>query len=236
MREPLGFIGTVAVPVVVFIVVGGAMRAAGRGRAAAASPEALFVRDGLPVMAALLMAVSAVVSLVTIISIYRESGILKRLRATPLHPSTILLAHVLVKLVFAALTLLALVAAGRRFSVVMTPAQIARFGTALLFSTSGVLSIGFLIASLVPTARFAQPLASVVFYPMIAMSGLFFPLGRLPGPLEALARALPLTHAVSLLQGAWRGDPWVSHLGDLAAIAITAAVCTAVSARVFRWE
>ena len=41
-------------------------------------------------------------SLVTIISIYREGGILKRLRATPLRPHTILTAHVLVKLLFTA--------------------------------------------------------------------------------------------------------------------------------------
>jgi ABC-2 type transport system permease protein len=43
-----------------------------------------------------------------------------------------------------------------------------------------VLSIGFLIASLVPTARFAQPLAGFIFYPMMALSGLFFPIALLP--------------------------------------------------------
>jgi ABC-2 type transport system permease protein len=61
------------------------------------------------------MAISAVISLVTIISIYREGGILKRLRATPLRPHTILSAHVLVKLLFTALTLTLMMLAGRRF-------------------------------------------------------------------------------------------------------------------------
>ncbi len=56
---------------------------------------------------ALLIAISAVLSLVTIIAIYREGGILKRLRATPLRPLTILSAHVLVKLLFTATTLIA---------------------------------------------------------------------------------------------------------------------------------
>ena len=60
------------------------------------------------------MAISAVISLVTIISIYRESGILKRLRATPLRPQTILSAHVLVKLLFTAVTLSLMMLAGRR--------------------------------------------------------------------------------------------------------------------------
>ena len=48
----------------------------------------------LPVFTAILIALSAVLSLVTIIAIYRDSGILKRLRATPLRPVTIFTAHV----------------------------------------------------------------------------------------------------------------------------------------------
>ena len=59
----------------------------------------------LPVLIALLIRVSTVLSLVNIISIYREGGILKRLRATPLRPETILAAHVIVKLLLTATTL-----------------------------------------------------------------------------------------------------------------------------------
>src|SRR6185369_14796581 len=86
-----------------------------------ASPEAAFVKTGLPVLAAILMATSAVVSLVTIIAIYREGGILKRLRATPLHPATILTAHVLVKLLFTAVTLVLLLLVGKRYLPVDIP-------------------------------------------------------------------------------------------------------------------
>ena len=50
------------------------------------SDVASFAAVGVPVLAALVMAVSAVLSLVTIVAIYREGGILKRLRATPLRP------------------------------------------------------------------------------------------------------------------------------------------------------
>ena len=74
-----------------------------------------FVTVDLPILVSILMALSAVLSLVTIMSIYREGGILKRLRATPLRPHTILTAHVLVKLLFTAITLAAMVLAGRRY-------------------------------------------------------------------------------------------------------------------------
>ena len=53
-------------------------------------------------------------SLATIVAIYREGGILKRLRATPMRPHTILTAHVVVKLLFTLATLLALIVAGKR--------------------------------------------------------------------------------------------------------------------------
>ncbi len=233
VREPLGLFGTVGVPVLVFLVIGRAMRASSPP---AWSAESGFLRVGLPVFAAMLMAVSAVVSLVTVISIYREGGILKRLRATPLQPATILIAHVLVKLLFTALTLALLVVAGRRYYAPDTPMQVVTFALALLFTTCSVLSVGFLIASLVPSARFAQPLAGVIFYPMIAISGLFFPVDLLPPWLRLVARVMPLTHAVSLLQGAWLGELRSSHIWDAAVIALMLIVCTAVSARVFRWE
>ena len=232
IREPMGLFGTVGVPVLVFLGVGRLMRGAARP----ASPEEAFLRTGLPVLAAILMATGAVVSLVTIIAIYREGGILKRLRATPLRPATILASHVLVKLLFTTVTLALLLAAGRRYYAPDSAAEIVRFGAALLFSTASVLSIGFLIASVVPSARFAQPLAGVIFYPMIALSGLFFPIAALPPWLRLAARVMPMTYAVSLLRGVWRGEPLSSHLWDIGAIALFAVVFTALASRLFRWE
>ena len=117
-------------------------------------------------------------SLVTIIAIYREGGILKRLRATPLRPHTILTAHVLVKLLFTAVTLALMLLAGRRYYPAGVNVPFVSFALALLFSTVSILSIGFLIASVVPTARFAQPIGTLILYPMLGLSGLFVPSRR----------------------------------------------------------
>jgi ABC-2 type transport system permease protein len=110
------------------------------------------------------------------------------------------------------------------------------FTIALLISTWSILSIGFLIASIVPTARFAQLIGGFVMYPMVGFSGLFVPVEALPPVLHAVARALPLTYAVALLQGIWNGDKWSAHAGDIAALAVVFVVCTALSTKVFRWE
>ena len=232
-REPLGLIGSIAIPVLMFVVLG---RLLGRRVASTSSQIAGLVRVDVPVFASLLIALSAVLSLVTIISIYREGGILKRLRATPLRPRTILTAHVLVKLLLTAVTLALMVLAGRRDYPAGVNVRVAGFAVALLFSTLSVLSIGFLIASLVPTARFAQPIGAVILYPMVALSGLFVPIDSLPPALRTVARMLPLTPAVSLLKGIWQGDAWSAHLWDVATLVVVFVVCTALSSKVFRWE
>lgn len=233
LREPLGAFGTIGFPVLLFLVLGrGAKRTLAPHSLAASS----FVRAGLPVLASILIVVSAVLSLVAIICIYREGGILKRLRATPLRPQTIFAAHVIVKLILTAATLALMVLAGKRYYPGGVHAPLFSFAIALLISTWSILSIGFLIASIVPTARFAQPIGAIILYPMIAVSGLFAPIESLPPVLHAVARALPLTYAVRLLQGIWNGDAWSAHLGDVAALAVVFVACTALSAKVFRWE
>ena len=231
-REPLGAIGTVVMPVLVFIVLGGMGTKLAPKSGFAASTT--FKVD-VPVFAAILISLNAVLSLVAIIAIYREGGILKRLRATPLRPATILTAHVLVKLLLTAATLVLTIMAGRRYYPIGADVPLVAFGFALIISTWSILSVGFLIASIVPTARFAQPFGAVILYPMLVLSGLFFPLSLMPSWLQTASRVLPLTYSVSLLRGIWKGDSWLMHAGDVGALALVFAICMALSARVFRW-
>jgi len=233
VREPLGLIGAVLVPVLVFMLIG---RTFGGEMAGTAEGQRGLVGPDLAVFAALLISISAVLSLVTIIAIYREGGILKRLRATPLRPLTILSAHVLVKLLFTAATLLLMMLLGKRYLPVDVPVPWLAFGAATLVSAPSILALGFVLASVAPTARFAQPIGTVVLYPMIGISGLFVPIEKMPGLLRLMAHVTPASYAVSLMRGAWRGDSWLAHGSDLLGLAIILAVCTAISVRVFRWE
>jgi hypothetical protein len=102
LREPMGAFGTIVFPVLIFLGLG---RVPGLRVAGSSGAGSSYILVALPVLVSLLIAISAVLSLVTIISIYREGGILKRLRATPLRPQTILTAHVIVKLILTAATL-----------------------------------------------------------------------------------------------------------------------------------
>jgi ABC-2 type transport system permease protein len=229
MREPLGAIGSIVMPVLLYLVFTHLGLRMGAPTRVAASD---FFRFTVPVIVAIFIAINAVLSLIAIVSIYRESGILKRLRATPLRPWTILTAHVFVKLLLTTVTLALMLLAGRRYFPAGVHIPVVSFAIALVITTWSILSIGFLIASLVPTARFAQPVGAIVLYPMMVLSGLFIPREILPPWLSHL----PLSYAVSLLQGIWKGDAWSAHLGDVAALALVFAVCMALSARLFRWE
>ena len=233
LREPLGALGLFLLPALVFVFAGRMFGRRADINSVSASSSLLV---GVPVFAAVLIILSVVLSLVTIIAIYRESGILKRLRATPLRPQTILTAHVFVKLLLTAITLLLAVLAGKRYYPAGIHIPFLSFTAALLIGTWSILSVGFIIASLVPTARFAQPIGAIILYPMLGLSGLFVAVQSMPPHLRIVARMLPLTYAVSLLEGILKGDAWSAHLTDVLALALTFVICTAVSAKVFRWE
>lgn len=233
VREPMGLIGSLGVPVLMFVAVA---RVLGPRVRTGAPGVPRFVSVDLPIFTSLLIAASSVLSLITIIAIYREGGILKRLRATPLRAHTILAAHVLVKLLSTAITLALMILAGRRYYPVDAAVPVVSFTVALLFCTVAIISLGFLIASVVPTARFAQPIGTLIIYPMFALSGLFMPIQSLPPALQAVAHLLPFTYAVSLLRGIWHGEGWLHHTSDVAALTLLFAICIALSSKVFRWE
>ena len=233
LREPLGVIGSVFVPVFLFGILS---RMFGERLTKLPEGQRGLVGPDLAVFAALLIGISAVLSLVTIIAIYREGGILKRLRATPLRPLTILSAHVLVKLLFTATTLVLTLLLGRRYFAVDIPIPWVAFTAATAVGTLSILSLGFVLASVAPTARFAQPIGTIILYPMVGISGLFVPVDQMPLVLQLVARLTPATYAVSLMRAAWRHESLLSHTGDLLGLAIIAAVCTLLAIKVFRWE
>jgi ABC-2 type transport system permease protein len=238
-REPLGFVAAIGIPAAMFLLLG----RTGRDLASATGPGAehsagttQFLAQDLPLFVSIFISINAALSLIAVISIYREGGILKRLRATPLRPAVILGAHVLVKLFFTGISLLIMLLAGRRFYPVPIHAHVAGFTLAVAVTTVTILCMGFIIASMVTTARFAQLIGSAFFYPMLVVSGMFVPLASLPRPWELLGTVLPMSHAVALLRGAWVGASWLVLLPHLAALALTIGICLALTAVVFRWE
>src|SRR6188768_4439118 len=134
LREPMGVIASLLLPVVLFVIVARALRFSSSGSGIPVSR----LPFNITILTSMLIVLGAVQSLVAIMAIYREGGILKRLRATPLSPVTILGSHVVVKLCFTVLGLALLLLAGKRLFPGVLAVNVASFGAALLLGTFGI--------------------------------------------------------------------------------------------------
>ena len=167
----------------------------------------------------------------------REKLILKRLNATPLPRWTLVGSNVVVRLVIAAAQTALIVGIGIQLLGVEVvgswPAIIGLVGVgALTF-----VSIGYVIASFARTEEAANGMTSIVQFPLMFLSGIFFPLEIMPDWLRSVATFMPLTYlGDALRQVMVGGAPFVPLGVDLAVLAGWLVVCLAISARFFRWQ
>lgn len=89
------------------------------------------------------------------------------------------------------------------------------------------------MAALAPTGRAASGIGSALFFPMLALGGVWVPKEQLPPFPQHVADVLPLGATLNALRATWAYDaPELLQLGAMAAFAV---VCTAIATRVFRW-
>ena len=106
----------------------------------------------------------------------------------------------------------------------------------VLFCAISLFSIGYLIASVAPSARTAQVIGMVIFYPMMFLSGATIPIEIMPQSIRRVSDFLPLTYAVRLLKGLWFGVAWTDLLLETAVLGGIMTVCVLLAIRFFRWE
>jgi ABC-2 type transport system permease protein len=167
----------------------------------------------------------------------REKGILKRLNATPLRRATLVGSNVLMRLLVALLqTVLILGVGAVLFEVVMTGSP-ALAAALIVLGALTFLSIGYLIASYARTEEAANALASVVQFPLMFLSGIFFPISFMPGWLQPIAAFLPLTYlGDALRQVMVGGSAYAPLYVDVLVLGGWLVVCFLLSARFFRWQ
>lgn len=166
----------------------------------------------------------------------RENGVLRRYRATPLRPAMYLAASVAVYLLVALLGMLILVVAGKLIFGLRIAGAWLSVLAAFLLSALAFFAIGYIIASLAPTARLAQVIGMVIFFPMMFLSGAGMPLQLLPENLRRVSDFLPLSYVVRLIQGLWFGDPWAELWLPTLVLGGIFVLGTAIASRLFRWE
>ncbi|RZQ63258.1 ABC transporter permease [Amycolatopsis suaedae] len=187
-----------------------------------------------PLSITILLAMLGTTVLPSALATYREKGVLRRLAASPVPPSRLLLAQLLVNLAAGLVVLVLIIGIGALALGISLPANLAGFVLVTALGTAGLFSVGLLIAALAPTARAATGVGSAVFFPMLALGGVWVRKEDLPDFLVPVADVLPLGSTLNAMRETWTGAaPQATQLVALAAVTV---VCTALATRFFRWE
>ena len=231
-REPLGAFFTLVFPLMMLFLFGSIY---------GNEPSPYFNGYGsidvsIPAYTAMIIGTTGIMGLTITMSTYREKGILRRLRATPIRPQVILSAQVVVIFLMTLAGMLLLILAGNIVYSLRFDGNPLSIALAFVLSSLSFFSLGFVLASVMPNARTAQVVGMVIFYPMLFLSGAGLPLELLPDRVRNISKFLPLTHVVTLLRGLWIGDTWSQHITEVWVLLGLLVVGVLVSAKVFRWE
>ena len=180
------------------------------------------------------MATSAIMGMAETLADYRDRGILRRMRITPLKPWQILGSHALTHAAMSAAGAGLLITVGVVAFDLNPPASILATLVALAASAACLIAFGFLLGAVLPSVRTTQAVAAAVYFPAIFVSGALFPREVLPSFAQALGDVLPMTYAVRIIREAWT-------MGTIDGVALGVCVATATVAIViaiknFRWE
>lgn len=168
---------------------------------------------------------------------YRKSGVLRRLKATPLGAFEFLAAQVVSRL-----WLILAVATGVFLATHIALDFTVRGSYFLLFvvlvlGALSLISLGLLLASRTSSEELAGGLLNLCTWPMMLLSGAWFTLDAAPRWLQLVAEALPLTQVISAARAIMiDGAGFTDIVGRLAVLLLFTAVCLIFGARLFRWE
>ncbi len=170
---------------------------------------------------------------------YRKSGVLKRLKATPVRAWEFLLAQIFSRFILISVTT-AVIFAGAMV-VIGIPMRGSPLALALVLAsgTLCLISLGLIVAARVSSEELAGGLLNLMTWPMMFLSGVWFSLEGLNPWLQRASQLSPLTHMVAaarsiMIDGAHWYDPTV--IGPVAILLTIAGIGLTLGSWLFRWE
>lgn len=229
VREPVTMVFTFALPLIFLFVLGGVF---------ANMDEEFRNAEAMdyytPAYIGLVIASIGLVGLPVHFAKYRERGVLRRFRASPMHLWCIFGAQVLVSLIIATLGGILLVVVSMIAFDVKFPGSPALVIAAFLPSVVAFAAIGILLGALLPTTRAAQGLGLILFIVMMMLSGSGPPPEVMSEAMERTGQVMPLYYVTRLIQDPWLGFGW-NWDAFMILVGVTLAASLA-SLRLFRWE
>lgn len=180
---------------------------------------------------------SGIIGLATTFVAYRERGILRRIKVTPFPLWKFTLARIASNLVVAMLTSAILIGMGVLVWGMEPTGNPLLITLTILVGGLAFLAIGFLIAAVSRNVEVAASYANLITFPMLFLSGVFFPLSTLPEWLSAITQFFPLRYLIDALREVMNaGNGLTAIWSDLAVLAGWFLVAMALAVRFFRWD
>lgn len=195
-----------------------------------------YLDVNVPSYAAIVIGMIGLLSVPIETSTRRESGVLRRFRATPLQPLTYIVGDVMVYFAISMLGIFLLFLLGITVYQVQFDGRFLPLMAGIFLSVAAFLALGYVIASLAPNPRIALLVGNVLIITMIFLSGNTLPLEIMPEIGRKISLFNPMTHVVTLLRGLWFGDSFSKHLFEMVFLGGVLVVGTTIAARMFRWE
>jgi len=232
VRDPINLFFGLVFPALLLLALG--LFFPGFDEPAADLDGARYIDVYSPIVLGLGIATLGLVTLPIILGTYRQFGILRRLRTTPVHPARLLWAQMIVHLVVAVVSALMAIIFARLVFDVPIPESPVWFVVAFLLAAASVFTIGLLVGAVARSTTSGQAIGMGIYFPMLFLAGVWIPRDLMPGGLRTVSDFTPLGAAVQALDDSWFGiTPSFTHLAVMIAYTV---VVGFVAVRVFRWE
>lgn len=230
--NPIGAIFTVGFPLVFLILLGAS---AGSSRVKILGNIKL-IQYYVPAFVAFGVMSACFTTLAIVLVNRREEGLLKRLRLSPLPAWAFLGAIFISTLLVAFAQVIVLLAIGRFGFGVHLPANIGAFVIAVVVGGLSFTALGAAVSTLIPNPDAAGPVTNVVFFVLLFLAGLWFPISAHSG-LAKFSSYFPIRHFITAVFAPFNpkpgASPWAWH--DLRAVAIWGVAAAAFAVWRFRW-
>ena len=195
----------------------------------------------VPGIAAMAIMQNGIFSVVFTLLSYKNQGVLKRLKAAPISPSHFIVGHLISRVTIIILQTFVLLLMGVFvLGVSVGQGNIFAWINILFLSFLGgilFLAIGLAISSLAPNEDSAPAIANLVTFPMLFLSGVFFPIDFLPKIIGYISNLLPLTHlAQGIRLSALYGNSSIMTLPQIGITFAWLALSFFICAISFKWE
>jgi ABC-2 type transport system permease protein len=230
-RNPMAAVFTFMFPVVFLLVVG---TSAGSERI----PDSTLRYDQYLVVAMLVFGLVAAcyTNLGVTLSIRRDSGVLKRMRGTPISVGSYvggIIGSVLINVMLLTVLVVSIGMVGYHLHFPYHPLAVV---VTLLVGVVTFSALGLAVTVIVPNAEAAPAVINGIYFPIVFISGVFYPIAN-SSVLSQIATFFPVRHMVNALVGAFESGPQSGFKGwDVLVMLAWAAAALVFALTRFRWE